>query len=90
MQLKNLFLSIPRSTWETLAKHHLVRQNILVWYDLIRFFDAIDSSPEAERRRKSKIFRSFTTMDKYIITAEHFKLSDDHVRRIIACLNRFI
>ena len=76
MQLKDIFLSIPRSTWETLVKYHLIRESILVWYDLILFFDSL---PEPGSR-----------MGKYIETAEYFHLDSDHTRRVIRKMNRYV
>lgn len=90
MQLKNLFLSIPRSTWETLVKHHIVRKNVLMWYDLIQFFDSIDFSDEANRRCRTRYCKPFGQMDKYIYTAEEFHLSDEQTRKIISRLNRYV
>ena len=87
MQLKDLFLSIPRSTLETLTRHHLLRPNILLWYDLIRFFDSLDLSDEAQHRRISKYLRPLGQMDKYTLTANRFHLSEDQTRHIIARLN---
>lgn len=90
MQLKNLFLAVPRSTWETLAKYHIVRPSLLVWYDLIRFFDQIDLSPEAQKRRLSKLQKPLSQMDKYYLTADRFHLDPDHTRKIINKFNRYV
>ena len=90
MQLKDLFLAIPRSTIETLTKYRILPQNILVWYDLIRFFDSIDLSEEAHRRRLSKFAKPLGQMDKYIITSDHFHLSDEQTRKIVTKLNRYV
>ena len=90
MQLKDLFLSIPRGTLETLTRHHLLRPNILLWYDLIRFFDSLDLSDEAQHRRISKYLRPLGQMDKYTLTADRFHLSEDQTRKIVSKLNRHI
>ncbi len=90
MQLKDIFLSIPRSTIETLCKYHILPQNVIVWYDLIRFFDSIDLSEEAHQRRITKYCRPFGQMDKYITTADHFHLSDEQVRKVVSKLNQHI
>lgn len=90
MQLKSIFLSIPRETLATLVKYHIIRANVLVWYDLIKFFDSIDLSEEAHRRRISKLQKPISQMEKYIIAAKRFNLSDDHTRRIVNHLNRYI
>ena len=90
MQLKDLFLSIPRSTWETLVKYHIVRKNVLMWYDLIQFFDSIDFSDEANRRRMTKYCKPFGQMERYMYTADEFRLSDEQTRKIISRLNRYI
>lgn len=87
MQLKNLFLSIPRTTLQTLVKYRIFRPNILVWYDLIRFFDTIDFSEEAQQRRMSKFRQPFGQMDRYALTADRFHLSEDQTRHIVARLN---
>jgi hypothetical protein len=90
MQLKDLFLSIPRSTIETLTKYRLLPRNLLVWYDLIRFFDNLDLSEEAHRRRMTKYCKPFGQMDRYIYTADEFNLSDEQVRKVVSRLNRHI
>ena len=90
MQLKDLFLSIPRGTLETLTRHRLLRPNILLWYDLIRFFDSLDLSDEAQQRRVSKLLRPLGQMDKYTLTADRFHLSEDQTRKIVSKLNRHI
>ena len=90
MQLKDLFLSIPRSTLETLTRHRLLRPNILLWYDLIRFFDSLDLSDEAQPRRINKSLRPLGQMDKYTLTADRFHLSEDQTRKIVSKLNRHI
>lgn len=88
--LKDIFLSIPRTTIETLVKYHILRPNTLVWYDLIRFFDSIDLSEEAHRRRITKYCKPFGQMDKYLYTADHFHLTDEQTRKIVTKLNRYI
>ncbi len=90
MQLKNLFLSIPRSTLATLTRYHLLPRHTLVWYDLICFFDQIDLSDEAQQRRLSKIRKPLSQMEKYQYTADRFHLDVDHTRRIISRLNRYL
>ncbi len=90
MQLKDLFLSISRGTIATLTKYHILPQNILVWYDLIRFFDSLDTSQEAQQRRLSKLRKPLSQMDKYLITGEKYNLSDEQTRKIISRLNRYI
>ena len=90
MQLKDLFLSLPRGTLETLTRHHLLRPNILLWYDLIRFFDSLDLSDEAHHRRINKYLRPLGQMDKYTLTADRFHLSEDQTRKIVSKLNRHI
>ena len=90
MQLKDVFLSIPRTTLQTLVKYHLLRESVLVWYDLIKFFDSLDLTPQAHQRRLSKLEKPIGQMDKYIITADRFHLSDEQTRKIISKLNRYI
>lgn len=90
MQLKDIFLSISRETLQTLVKYRLLRPNILVWYDLIRFFDSIDLSEEAHRRRLSKLEKPVSQMDKYIITGNKYNLSDEQVRKVVSRLNRYV
>lgn len=90
MQLKDIFLSIPRHTLETLVKYHFLRESVLVWYDMIRFFDSIDLSEEAHRRRMSKFSKPISQMEKYTLTADRFHLSDDQTRKVINKLNRYI
>lgn len=90
MQLKDLFLSIPRGTLETLTRHRLLRPNLLLWYDLIRFFDSLDLSDEAHHRRINKYLRPLGQMDKYTLTADRFHLSEDQTRKIVSKLNRNI
>ena len=90
MQLKDIFLSIPRPTLEALTNYHILPKNLLHWYDMIRFFDSLDFSEEAHRRRLSKFCRPLSQMDKYCITADQFKLSDEQVRKVINRFNRYI
>ena len=90
MQLKDIFLSIPRSTLETLTNYHILPKNLLLWYDMIRFFDNLDFSEEAQRRRLSKFSRPLSQMGKYYMTADQFQLSDEQVRKVINRLNRYI
>lgn len=85
--LKDIFLSIPRHTLEILVKYHILRENVLLWYDLIRFFDSIDLSPEAHRRRMSKWQKPISTMEKYIRTANQFGISDEQCRKVVSKLN---
>ncbi len=90
MQLKDLFLKIPRTTIATLTKYRILPQNILVWYDIVQFFDSLDTSPEAQRRRLSKLQKPLSQMEKYIITGEKYHLSDEQTRKIINRMNRYI
>ena len=90
MQLKELFLKIPRNTIQTLTNYHILPKNILLWYDIVCFFDSLDNSPDAQQRRLSNLQKHLSQMDKYIITGEKFNLSDEQTRKIIARLNRYI
>lgn len=89
-QVKDIFLSIPRETLVTLAKYKLIRPTLIEWYDLIRFFDAIDFSDEAQQRLHSKIFKPISQMEKYIITGEQFKISYEQTRKVVSLLNRYV
>ena len=85
--LKDIFLSIPRHTLEILVKYHILRENVLLWYDLIRFFDSIDLSPEAHRRRISKWQKPISIMEKYVKTSLEFGISDEQCRKVVSKLN---
>lgn len=83
MQLKSLFLSIPRDTIKTLTHYHILSRNTLIWYDLIKFFDEIDLSEQAHKQPLKQ-------MEKYTLTANQFNLSEEQIRKIIARLNQYI
>ena len=89
-QLKSIFLSIPRETLVTLAKYKIVRPTLIEWYDLIRFFDSIDLTDEAQRRLRSKFFKPISQMEKYIMTGEQFRMSHEQTRKIVSLLNRHV